>query len=355
MRLLLILLLCPLLGLSQYNGLVVLDFGGESVHNNDWALEGNWVAPPSKITYLDRLNILKKVRNDFSMFKILVTLDSASYWGSFRYKAKVVISYGIGSHFPGQSASTFIGTIYRDTSLYPNNTLQSFVAEDLLGYNITSISRATTHEIGHQFGLFHNSVFPTSGDTCIPSSTYYNGAGSGNFAWAPIMGNNFTKPVTLWYTGKTPTNCAPGGNCACTLNSLNMLGNGYIAFLPEWIGMKFKPDDCPSTLSSAKWVSGSKTGVLEVPSDEDFYKVQTKGRDTHVSLVSYGMADFAIDVYNQSGSFISTLDDASDIHIPDTEFTSQTLLYFKVRTSNNVTGIPKDNSCGRYDLNITFE
>ncbi|MGQ0502989.1 MAG: PKD domain-containing protein [Panacagrimonas sp.] len=61
--------------------------------------------------------------------------------------------------------------------------------------NEKSVAEAVTHEAGHNLGLSHD------GRTS-PAEGYYAGHGSGDTAWAPIMGAGYTRNLTQWNKGE---------------------------------------------------------------------------------------------------------------------------------------------------------
>lgn len=54
----------------------------------------------------------------------------------------------------------------------------------------------TSHEIGHNLGLFHDGV--------VGGTAYYRGHGTGATGWGPIMGNSKIKNVIHWSKGEYP-------------------------------------------------------------------------------------------------------------------------------------------------------
>jgi hypothetical protein len=67
----------------------------------------------------------------------------------------------------------------------------------LVFYNHTGsahhMAEAASHELGHNLGLSH--------DGTTAGVEYYEGHGTGNTSWAPIMGVGYYKNVTQWSNG----------------------------------------------------------------------------------------------------------------------------------------------------------
>lgn len=73
---------------------------------------------------------------------------------------------------------------YRPAWIYANN----------LGPGDESyISEAVSHEVGHNMGLSHDAT---------STSSYYNGHGSGETSWGPIMGTGYNRNVSQWCKGE---------------------------------------------------------------------------------------------------------------------------------------------------------
>lgn len=111
------------------------------------------------------------------------------------------------------------------------------------------IGEATSHEIGHNFGLNHDDV---------NGSGYY----SGSSPWAPIMGASYSQPVSQWSTGEYP-----GGT------------NHQDDVAQIATGAPFRADeDTAGPLPLAN--GGQATGIVSRASDVDSYTFTAAGTTT---------------------------------------------------------------------------
>ena len=68
--------------------------------------------------------------------------------------------------------------------------------------------QADRNEVGHNLNLNHDGQL-------VPGSTtieYYNGSGSGETGWAPIMGVGYYRDLTQWSRGEYLNPTRPGEN-----------------------------------------------------------------------------------------------------------------------------------------------
>ncbi len=119
----------------------------------------------------------------------------------------------------------------------------AWVFSHLLGPNDTkNIAEATSHEVGHNFGINHDGT---------SSLGYY----TGHNMWAPIMGVGYNRPVVQWSKGEY----ADANNTV--EDDLSIIANG---------GAPVIADDAGGTLFTASTdTSGPK--LITSPGDQDIY------------------------------------------------------------------------------------
>ncbi len=138
--------------------------------------------------------IWQRVAEDYAPFNIDVTTEEPAALTPRVARALVTRSTDAnGAANPSSSAGgvAYVGVFgqsnystYSPAWIYFNN----------LGYAEYNISEACSHEIGHNMGLSH--------DGKTDGTEYYAGHGSGNTAWAPIMGVSYGKNVSQWSKGE---------------------------------------------------------------------------------------------------------------------------------------------------------
>lgn len=275
-------------------GVILLDFNGHFVTGTMWNSSGiDFTCAPANLTAEDANIILQRVTNDYSPFNITVTTDEAVYnaANSLR-RTRVVITESW--EWYGQAG----GAAYLNTFMTGTNT-PCFVFSSLLGYNIKSIAEASSHESGHTLGLRHQSSYDAN---CVKISEYNSGQGSGEIGWAPIMGNSYSRNLSLWHKGPNSLGC----------NSIQ----DDVAIIANVVG--YKTDDYSNSTSSAASLSSSLNGCVSNSGDLDFFSLNL-GTTKTVSLVPTNVGiynaganlDLILKVYNSQGSLLAAYENPS--------------------------------------------
>ncbi len=190
---------------------IYLDFKGGTVTNTAWnasygssiawepySIDGTVSTAFSDAELTEIQKVWQVVAEDYAPFDVNVTTQDPGAAAIDRTSASDLV-YGT------RAAITNGGVIYNDcgcggvayvgvfnTSGSNHNYYQpAWVFSNGTTKNGKYIGEATSHEIGHNFGLDHDG---TSG------SGYY----SGSSPWAPIMGASYSQPVTQWSKGEYP-------------------------------------------------------------------------------------------------------------------------------------------------------
>ncbi|MFM2080116.1 MAG: hypothetical protein RLZZ219_798 [Cyanobacteriota bacterium] len=205
----------------------------------------------------------QRVAADFSCFDVNVTTQAPpSDWlirsgsGDVTHGMRVVItSYGPSSSSAG-------GIAYIDSFNWASDT-PCFV------YNTTlvGISEAISHEVGHTLGLSHDGT---------ASKGYYEGHGSGETGWAPIMGVGYYKNVSSWDNG-TYTGSNNGGSGANYGK-----GSDDLAIITGINGFSYQADlegdsTADATPLSLSGEAVSQFGTIETALDSDWFRFQLGG------------------------------------------------------------------------------
>lgn len=172
-----------------------------------------------------------------------------------------------------------------------------------------AVAAAVTHEVGHSVGLSHDGT--TSANPIQPSSEYYNGHGTGENSWGPIMGSGYYANVTTWDDGTYigTSNGSANANFGSGPSDLNVITTQN--------GFSYVPDDHANNRNSATQLVGaslpngrqsiSSFGTVSETTDFDFFRFQTGS----------GPVDITIDPYvnelwtsNGSGGYDRSLESA---------------------------------------------
>ena len=147
------------------------------------------------------------------------------------------------------------------------------------------VSAATTHEVGHALGLSHDGTTDGVG--------YYNGHGSGEIGWGPIMGSGYYSNMTTWDAGDyyRANNSQDDWQIITTQN-----------------GFGFRNDDHGDTSAAATELDNLGTnnsdpalqdvggfGVIELDSDTDWFRFQTDSGAINLTIDSYQQETFVHD------------------------------------------------------------
>jgi hypothetical protein len=234
---------------------VYLNFSGAEVKGTVWNTNGPIYALPYQIPQSSKLEILRRVQEDYSIFDINITLDSNEFKSApLSRRIEVIItptawySKGGGVAYVG----SFNWSDYTPAWIFPSR----------LNNNIRNIAEATSHEIGHVFGLQHQSVYD---EACEKISEYnYGKGGDGPTSWAPIMGSSYHSQISTWFIGPS----AEG--CQFIQNDIELMASQSL--------LNLLPDDYGDDYSSAYNIEATSgefgyTGLIGHAGDEDVFKI----------------------------------------------------------------------------------
>jgi Dockerin type I domain/Cadherin domain/Metallo-peptidase family M12B Reprolysin-like len=176
-----------------------------------------------------------------------------------------------------------------------------------------SVAAAITHEIGHTLGLDHDGT--NSSHPSQPNAAYYNGHGSGENSWGPIMGvGGYYSNVTTWDAGEYfgANNVGAGANFG--------RGPDDISIITNFNGFGVIPDDHGATAntstqinylsanaSNPNLVDVSAFGTIQTRNDLDFIRIETGGGAINLTIDPYISETF---VANPNGTFDRTIENA---------------------------------------------
>lgn len=169
------------------------------------------------------------------------------------------------------------------------------------------VSEAISHEVGHTLNLAHDGL--TNG------TTYYQGHGSGETSWAPIMGASYYTNTTQWsqqeYTGANNTGSSANyGNGADDLAIIGSLTNGN--------GFGWRADDVgdtPDTATPLTGTSPSVTGLIGSRTDVDTFSFTTGAGNVSLAVnplaAPFGDLDASMTLRDSTNAVVAVVDDPS--------------------------------------------
>src|SRR6185369_1841537 len=277
---------------------IFLDFDGQTVSGTSWNTNGPIVCEASTLNNDQITEIFNRVAEDYRPFNVNVTTDSTKYLAAPATKRIRVILTITSDWYGSAGGVSFIGSF-----TWGDNT-PCFVFTALLNYNVKYIAEAAAHEAGHTLGLRHQSTYDAS---CVKTSEYNYGNGSGEIGWAPIMGCGYYKNLSQWYNGQSSLSCS---SYQSDLSIITSASNG----------ITFRTDDYNSSFNQATdetFVNSQFTasGVVEQNTDQDMFKF-TIPMYSHfqLSAIPYNVGtgdagsnlDMQVTLYNGSQTVLGT-------------------------------------------------
>lgn len=220
----------------------------------------------------------------------------------------------------------------------------------LLNYNTKNISEAAAHEAGHTLGLYHQALYDAS---CNKISDYNSGQGTGEIAWAPIMGVGYSKNFTLWNNGPNSFGCS---NLQSDLDVITS-GNGFT----------YRPDDYSNDFSTAFAATFTNnqfnvTGIIEHNTDQDMFKftLPSFGEFT-LNAVPFNVGandagsdlDMQVSLYDYSQNLLNIYNPGTLLNAVIDTTLGAGIYYMKIEGKGNIYA-PNYASIGSYSLKGGF-
>jgi hypothetical protein len=325
---------------------VFLDFDGHTVSGTSWNIGGPIECASANLTSAQISEVYSRVAEDYRPFNINVTTDSTKFWSApIRQRMRVIIT--ISHSWYGNGAG---GIAYLNSFTSGDNT-PTFVFSALLNYNAKNIAEAASHEVGHTLGLRHQATYDAA---CSKLSEYNSGIGSGETAWAPIMGVGYYRNFTVWHNGPNPNGCTN------TQNELAMISgttNGFGFRVDDHAAIS--RDATVATFSNNKF---NVDGIISKTDDIDMFKFTlSKQGKFNLSAVPYNVGsgnigsnlDLQIDLLDGQQRLLGSYNPGTELSsIVDTVLSSGTY-YFRVDGLGNQFAT-EYGSLGSYSLQGTF-
>jgi hypothetical protein len=264
---------------------VYLDFGGETLPNGTRLRAYDEDGDPNTFTAAEQASIREAWR------------QTAAYFAVFKVDVTTVRPTG---PFAWAVISPDIGGGYSSVGTFPATSPQSFLSADDARWRQSAIA----HEVGHQFGLSHQSDYDLRGKKTNEYSSGYDPL------HGPIMGVDYAGVVHKWFLGH------PSYSPSELQDDIARIAS---ALRPYTGGDGFRADDFGGTIATAtpmSWASSdpprmSISGVLERLDDVDAFSFTTSvmGRyqiEVNRDTPSGVHAKFAI--YTGNGTLIAAKD-----------------------------------------------
>lgn len=317
-----------------------LDFDGHTVEGTSWNYAGPIVCGASGLDNAQLTTVFNRVAEDYRPFNVNVTTDESRYLAApANQRMRVILT--VSSSWYGSAG----GVAFVNSFTWGDDT-PCFVFSALLNYDVKNIAEATAHEAGHTLGLYHQATYNTS---CVKTSDYNYGQGSGEIGWAPIMGVGYYKNFTLWNNGPNPFGCT---NYQSDL-SIITTNNGF----------GFRTDDYPGAFAAAPAIPFAASqftvsGIIEQNTDQDMIKFTQPATGRFVlSAIPYNVGtgnagsdlDLQITLYNNAQTQLNVFNPGTTLNsVIDTTLNPGTY-YLKIEGRGNIYA-PNYASLGSYSL-----
>ncbi|MDX2037807.1 MAG: Calx-beta domain-containing protein [Isosphaeraceae bacterium] len=214
-----------------------------------------------------------------------------------------------------------------------------------------NVAEAASHEAGHSLGLAHDGL--TTG------ASYYQGHGTGDTGWAPIMGVGYYKNVTTWDRGEY-YNANNGGTSA-------NYGKGPddVAIIVGYNGFGFRADDHGDSIAAASPLGATGTalsgsGLISTRTDVDVFAFTAGAGALSLTVTPFTPGpnlDVDAKLYDASGTLIASASPTTTLGLTLTANLAGGVYYVALDgtgvgtpTVNPPTGYTDYASLGRYTI-----
>lgn len=326
--------------LPSASATIYLDFDGYNVNNSLWQAGTPFTCAPAAMTDAQITEVFNRVSEDYRPFNINITTDSTVFLAApLKQRIRVVIT-PTSAWYPGVGGISYVG------SFTWGDDTPCFVFSDRLGPNNAKyVAECCSHESGHSVGLSHQSKYDGS---CNLTATYNDGTGSGQVAWAPIMGNSYNRNMSGWNNGPTPYGCTSVQDNLSIITTKN--------------GFTYRTDDHGDDINinpTAITVSAAPiSGIITTSTDNDAFKITVANNSNfllNVNPFSVGAnnngadLDVKVTLYDGAKNLINTYDPTDKMNVAIDTILSAGNYYMVVQGAGN-TNTTGYGSLGSYTI-----
>ena len=324
---------------------IFIDFDGHLVQSSVWNNGNPIYCTASGLTDAQITEAFNRAAEDFRPFNVNLTTDSTVFLAApLNLRMRIIVTATSSWMTPGYGGVAYIG------SFTWGDDTPAFVFSDRHGYSPKKVGETISHEGGHTVGLSHQSKY--GGDCNTPTEQYNSGYGSGETAWAPIMGNSLSRNFSNWNNGPTPYGCTDVQDNLTIITTQN--------------GFGYRVDDYSDVMNATTYALQGNTfntgGVTSTNADKDAFKFSLNSNSNfHLTAIPFNVSnnwiganlDVRIELYNAASTLIRDYNPLTTLSITIDTILNAGTYYMKVygTGNNNISGY---GSLGSYTLSGSF-
>lgn len=291
-----------------------LDFNGHTVTDTNWNTSGTptYVAKAfdkdgDAATFSDAeqaiiIQVWERVAEDYAPFDVDVTTEEPTQFT--RTTGRAVITASTDANGVPMPSSGSGGVAYLDVFGDLDYATFSSPAFVYLSDNAGNIAEAVSHELGHNMGLNHDG---TVAHEAVSAASYYNGHGTGETSWGPIMGTGYGRNVSQWSQGE--------------YRYANNAEQDDLAIIAEKLSYRSDEAGGITTTAAVAAITGATlagSGVIVSATDVDVYALNAGVGTINVTASPYraasntygGNADLKMELLDAYGVVVASADPA---------------------------------------------
>lgn len=319
---------------------IFLDFDGHNVNSAVWQSGTPFTCAPSTMSDVQITEVFNRVSEDYRPFNINITTDSTVFLAAPLDRRMRVVITPTSAWYTGVGGVSYVG------SFTWGDDTPCFVFCDRLGPNSAKmVAECCSHESGHTVGLSHQSKYDGS---CNLTATYNDGLGSGEVAWAPIMGNSYYRNMSGWNNGPTPYGCTVVQDNLSIITSQN--------------GFTYRKDDYTDDINSKPTAINISAipvnGIITTSTDIDAFKITIAANSNfHIEINPFSIGannqgadlDVKVSLYNAAKALVRTYDPEDKMNVVIDTILNSGDYYLAVQGAGN-SNVSDYGSLGSYRI-----
>jgi len=254
----------------------------------------------------------RRVAEDFAPFDVDVTTEEPVEFGPNVGRALMTSWTGVNGESMPSAGSGGVAWVAK----FGEADFQYF--QPALVYNTNSVSAMAdtiSHEIGHNLGLSHDGH---------NSNSYYQGHGTGNTSWGPIMGAAWNRQLTQWSNGDYDGATNTQDDVAIIASRIGFAKDDHVP--TNSTGTALRVDTNGSVISTNSVtdpgnVDTANKGIVEFNGDVDWFYFDTDGGniDLNIAVVREpgtggANVDLQATLYDDWGTVLVSSDPTDDVN-----------------------------------------